>query len=180
MDIQKIYKLAKEAILEHGEHLPTLYVEFQGISELVIAPIIGFGSESGTTLDKQKLLFSIGRRLGQEYLGVKVSTVAFVCEAWTSSIPKGESYKYDRPSDDPNRKEVLIVSTLDASAPPNLKQSASLAEMLRDGKGNLVDLLADSKPLEVNFNKMLISFLAGTISADMSDSELTELMMKLS
>ncbi len=178
MNIDAIFKLAKETILEDGEHIPMLYVEFAELNELVIAPIIGFGAENQTTFDKQKLLFSIGRALSKEYLGLKVSCVAFVCEAWTSFVKHGDQFKYERPSEDPNRKEMLLVSTLDASSPPNLKQQAYRAEMLRDGSGELVDLLSKSTPLEVGHNRLLTAFLAGSLSTQLTDDEFTALLRK--
>jgi hypothetical protein len=178
MDIQWIFKTAKEHILEQGEHVPTLFVEFKGLTEMVIAPLLVYGGGPQTTLDKQKMFFTIGRSLGKEYLGIDVSIVAFVSEAWVSTVKKGESSKYNAPSQDPNRKEMLLVNVLDASKPPHLTQSLYRAEMLRDGSGQLVDLLADSKPLEGGYSKLLTAFLAGACSTKLSDKEFDALLAK--
>lgn len=175
MDIKEVTQDAKDYILEHGEHHPTMYVEFEE-KELNLMVFADFPYE--TTFEKQKALFSVGAKLGQESPGKEIRQIIFVIEAWTSTWKKdGEPYPYERPSEDPNRKEVLMVQVMEPNKQTReLKQSVHIIEMLRDGSGELVDLLPRTEQLEVNYNKMLTAFLAGFESSKLPDKELAKMI----
>ena len=174
MKIETIVQMAKEQLLEHKEHAPTFYIETaENVDVLVL------DSLPETTFAKQKLFFSIARRTAKEHKEqLPVQQIVFVCEAWMSTHKVGESWKYASPSQDPNRTEMLTIQVLDCM--PDLRASLYRVEMLRDGSGDLVDLLTMREELECVKNRLLESFLAGYVSANLSDEEFFSLLTKYS
>lgn len=154
-------------MLENGEHRPTLFVETVtgGITLIVFADF-----EYENTLAKQKALFAIARKCAKEQTGAELRQVAFVVEAWLS---RDTSYK--APSEDPKRREALCVWTLDVDG-KNLSQDGYMAEIIRHG--DIIDLAKYDKLGKVH-NNLLLSFLAGFVSAEMSDQELKQMMDRL-
>lgn len=174
MNIADIFQAAKDHILANGEHHPMLYAELAtgGVVMMVFAD---FPYE--TTVDKQKALFGLARKMGKEYPGDELRQVCFVVEAWMSYQEPGQPRKYAAPSEDPARKEMITASVLDIDGNKAVKQSLYAAEMLRDGSGALVDLLPHCPIGEVT-NKLLIAFLVGFASAQMSDGEFAGLVAR--
>lgn len=176
MDIAEIVQDAKEHILKEGEHRPMLYVEFEE-KELNLVAFADFPYE--TTLDKSKAFFMIGMKLGQEHQGREIRQIIFIVEAWSSSYAVGEEPEYS-PRDDPNRKEVLLINILDANkSTGSLQASAHIVEMLRDGSGELVDLLhRRSEEMKNVRSPLLTSLLAGFESTKLSPRELNRIVKK--
>lgn len=170
MDIQQLIGMAKEQMLKNGEHAPILYAE----NEDGKVTMIYFADLPETTLEKQLALFQLGREHGIDSPGNPLRHLYFISEAWFSSVPIGEKFKYNAPSEDPNRKEALTIQTLDTSTG---KMELHRAEIVRTG--GTVELLSTECMGECQ-NRLLPSFLAGSVSAKMSDRELAELARQLS
>lgn len=171
MKITEIIQQAKDYILENGEYQPTLFFELSD-DETGMAIFADFPS---TTHKKQVHLFNTGRQIGMQYLGKEIKSLCFICEAWLSIRKIDEQVNY-APSMDPNRKEVLIAQTMIVNG-ENLTQRVQTIEMLRDGAGNLVDLLLHSKSEECK-SMMLPAFLSGFIAGRMSDEDLANFVMQ--
>src|SRR5581483_3447555 len=118
------------------QHAPTFFVEREGDQ----LDIIILDHLEDTTQAKMIQFFDVARGLAQErrWKVKQVKEIIFIVEAWTSFQKIGEPRKYAQPADDPVRKEVLLVSKLTVEPPSMTAQSI---EMLRDGSGDLVDLL---------------------------------------
>lgn len=172
MDITYLIETAKATILEQGDHPPLLFAECKSGS--VHPYSVEFvGDKDNTTHHKQVMLFGVGREHGIAHPGNPVISLALISEAWLS-ITRGEKPKYSIPHEDPNKMEVLIILQLDCST-ATLKSTQTTVEMLRDGSGALVDLLT-LRPMDEVHDHLLPYFLAGTISAKMSDAELMRML----
>lgn len=75
--------------------------------------------------------------LGQEHRHDKVLEICFVIEAWTAKYNHGEE-RHCRPSEDPERREVVTVQVLSAVG-KSLKQSMYIAEIIRAGDSSEKD-----------------------------------------
>ena len=177
MDITEIVQHAKDELLKEGELRPWLYVEFEE-KELNIIAFADFPYK--TTLEKQKVFFGLGRKLGTESPGKNICQVVFIVEAWMSSYPKGERHKkHVAPSKDPNRQEVLTIQVLDANhATRKLTQSVHIVDMIRDGSGELVDLLHRKDGIQEVHSTLLTAFLAGFESTKLTDEEFARILEK--
>lgn len=174
MNITEIVQHAKDDLLKEGEHRPWMYVEFEE-KELNLIAFADFPYE--TTLEKQKALFGLGRKLGTESPGKNICQIIFIVEAWMSSYRSDEKRKYVAPSKDPNRKEVLTVQVLDANlATRTITESVHIVDMLRDGSGELVDLLHRKDEMQEVHSPLLTAFLAGFESTKLSDKEFARIM----
>ena len=117
--------------MEDGNHVPILIVE--GSRGLAISQM----RDVPDTHDERLLLM---RSLGQaaatsRKLGL-LKQVFFISEGWMSLGDQGRPPEL-RPSEDPNRKEVLIISGLELKA---RQKSLKLFEMIRDPEQRVVDL----------------------------------------
>lgn len=180
MKTQDIFQQAKEQLLAEGEHLPTLFVAFQEDDTMRMSVFADF--PYATTLERQKALFALGRKQGEEAREKTVKQVAFIIEAWAATYRVGEPRRH-APSEDPNRREVLILQTLTVMPTPNgkstIQQTLQTAELLRDGNGTLIDLLPSEKILDAE-GGLLVAFLAGFESAKLSDDAFAAIVRKAS
>lgn len=74
-----------------------------------------------------------------------------------------------KPSEHPKRREVLLVSALDAQS-TGVKQESLAYELIRDGAGNLIDLLRLNYTESKSYGVTLPSFLAGIRTAKQDQS----------
>lgn len=92
------------------------------------------------TFEGRKQQMSIaGRALAYEGTAGRVRSVYFVTEAWLSQAREGKLPAV-RPSQDPQRKEVLIVSGLSGLIGHRRQISLAVYEMVRDERGALREL----------------------------------------
>ncbi len=132
LGIEEIAQIATEVALETGGHVPTLVVE--GSKGSTVCYLEGFPYEQrGKRLLMAKTGFMVARKGVVGFL----EGVSLVSEAWLSVAEEGRLPDVP-PSEDPNRREVLIVNRCDVKAK---KMTSVLFEMLRDGEGSLVDLV---------------------------------------
>jgi hypothetical protein len=176
VNIPDIVQMAKDSILEHGEHRPELHIEYKD-EERAIAIFADFPYK--TAFERKQALFVTGRKIGLESKDKEIAQVVFIIEAWVSTQKRGEPRPSMPPSEDPNRKEVLLIQLLEPNkVTHSLKQSLHVVEMLRDGSGKLVDLLHDREEMNVDntSSNLLTSFLAGFESAKLSDKDFAHIL----
>jgi hypothetical protein len=157
--IDHIANLAQETLLRDGYHSPTLFVQ-DDENKLVVAQLAELPP---THEDKLQYLFQAGFMLSEQSPISSLKQVFFVTEAWLSQARDGK-LPLTRPSLDPQRKEVLIISTL------HLHQSntqIAVYEMLRDPDGNLRELQThhEANDVELNDNPLLSAFATGFLMA---------------
>lgn len=173
MELDKIIQHAKDHILKHGNHLSEILVELEG-EEVYILAVPDIVNEE-TTYEKQKNFFTTGIMIGEKHRNKDICQVIFIVEAWMSQASEDGSRKYDQPSQDPNRKECLIINTLDIVPKEDgshIEQGMNMVEIIRDGAGNLIDLLQWKLPEQgKSHSPLLIAFLAGYSSTKLSKEQ---------
>jgi len=131
MDIKQVTKMAKAIMLEHGGHSPIVVVEgtdggFSGLLE-------DFPDEhQGKVRDMASAGFFFGQR---QRIGT-LRQLFFIAEGWMSLAKEGKIPEIP-PSQDPNRREVLLVTGLDVE---KVDLEFVILEVVRDGDGKLVEL----------------------------------------
>jgi hypothetical protein len=129
--LEDIARLAREVALRDGYHAPTLIVEGDG------GPLLGQFPELPETHDGRcEMMQAAGYALAQEAALGELRRVFFISEAWMSTADRGGP-PYTPPSQDPRRREVLIVSGLEVQT-----QQAGMVifEMVRDEDSELTGL----------------------------------------
>ena len=131
LSFEQVTQLAREILLQQGSHLPTLIVE--GQNQMVVAHLPPL---EDTHEGRAQQMFSAGYVLGESGAFQTLKQIFFVCEAWMSFVTDGKIPNLP-PSEDPSRKEVLIISNLKVQ-----EQTGKVAifEMLRDEVGELREI----------------------------------------
>lgn len=171
MNATDLFNMAKETILEQGQHIPVLVLVWK--DDMAVALFDGLPE---TTQEKQVLLFKTARKLTKKRTGKEIQAIHFVTEAWTSFCKVDEPRKYNAPSEDPDRKEVILVQTL-TILDKQIKQTIRRAEMLRSADGKILDLLPHDEEVEVQ-SRLLPAALVGVVSVQFSDKELAGMMKR--
>jgi len=125
--------LAKEVMLRDGRHVPTLIV--QGRAERLILQLPDLPSLPEA---KHQLMFLAGVYVAQEFALGPLRQVFFISEAWLSLARNGQPLDV-RPSEDLERKEVLVIAAL---YPQTGQQELVLQEIIRHGQDQPVSLAA--------------------------------------
>lgn len=130
-ELEGIAQLAKEVALRDGHHVPMLIAE--GSEGPAVLQIGGLPS---THEERARLMRAAGMALAQSGEMGELRKVFFISEAWMSQAGEGRPPRI-RPSQDPERLEVLIVSSLEVQT----KATQIVAfEMIRDVQGQLAEL----------------------------------------
>ena len=131
---EQVTHLAQEVLLRDGHHVPTLIVDGTRnpivIQMEVLAP---------TFEGRMQQMFVTGQALSYEGTAGKLRGVYFITEAWLSQARDG-MLPGMRPSQDPQRKEVLIVSGLSGLIGHRRQVHLVIFEMRRDEQGALREL----------------------------------------
>ena len=137
--LNTVSKMAQEAALLKGYHVPLLLADGD-LNALVLS--LDELAESHQARAQQ--LFFIGMMMAQGGQVGVLQQVFFVSEGWMSVAEDGKSIE-QMPSQDPKRKEVLLVSQLQVEE----KQThINILEMKRDKKGKLRSLEPFSQIVE--------------------------------
>lgn len=128
---EDITEKAKEITLQDGEHVPVLIVE--GSKSLIVSQIQAMPDTHGERLELMRFIGQLAAKSGK--VG-KLEQVFFISEGWMSTASKDQPHD-TRPSKDPARKEVLIISGLQLNG---LKKSLRLFEMVRNQSKQVVAL----------------------------------------
>jgi hypothetical protein len=123
---------AKEITLQDGHHVPILIVE--GSRRLAVSHIQEMPETHGERLQLMQLF---GQAAAESGKFGRLQQVFFVSEGWMSVSTK-EQPSSNRPSQDPERKEVLIVSGM---AVNGRDRYLRIFEMVRDRDEQVVEVL---------------------------------------
>jgi hypothetical protein len=151
---------AKETTLRAGYHLPTVIVEGERRS------IVGQIEQLADTFEEREAqMFVQGMAVAQMGgMGV-LQQVFFISEGWMSVRSKDAPPSLP-PSQDPQRKEVLIVAHHQVQS---VKNTGVMFEMRRNVKGKLIELPALPMPdaqTDLDFrNPLLEAFVIGFLGS---------------
>jgi hypothetical protein len=122
---------AKEITIQDGHHVPILIVE--GSRRLAVSHIQEMPETHGERLQLMQLF---GQAAAESGKFGKLEQVFFVSEGWMS-VSTTEKPPSNRPSQDPERKEVLIISGLVLK---DQRRELQIFEMIRDIGKEVVEL----------------------------------------
>ncbi len=145
---------AKGVALQLGTQVPFLWVE--GTKQEYA---LWLHTLPDDPLDKYRLFFKAGRTVARDKELGKLVQVFFISEAWLSIVRQGKLPDI-RPSEDPQRQEVLIVSCFNLK---NHTKDISVLSYMRDKKGKLIaikELSSGNAGLQFA-SSLLDTFLAG-------------------
>jgi len=155
---EQVTRLAQEILLRDGHHVPTLIVDGTRnpivIQMEVLAP---------TFEGRLQQMFITGQALAHEGTVGRPRSVYFITEAWLSQARDGILPSM-RPSQDPQRKEVLMVNGLDRLTGKSQRVRLAIFEMMRDEQGALREIRNFSfpdKPADAADTPLLEAFLTG-------------------
>ncbi|MHB8752533.1 MAG: hypothetical protein ACYDBJ_25485 [Aggregatilineales bacterium] len=161
LHIEQVACAAREALLRDGRHPPTLIAVGSGKSAF-----IAFDTFGKSAPDNQQQLRQTGFRLAHDQQFGMLKQAFFISEAWMSQLPMDQQPTV-RPSQSPNRQEILIIAGLAADNP---HASLRVYELIRDHKGGLRDVTAlepaDTPFQDVN-NPLLEAFFVGFATGQM-------------
>lgn len=154
--LETIAQTARENLLAHGSHIPTLIAE--GETKTVMIPI---DIVAPTHEERAQQMFVLGMALVMSGEVGVLHQVFFISEAWLSVRPTGKPLK-QRPSEDPQRKEVLIVAQHVVRPPEN---HVVVFEMRRNPQGKLTAVetlpFQSENPNEQISSPLLEAFVVG-------------------
>lgn len=146
---------AKEIILKDGMHVPTIIVE--GNKNLIAGQVRDMPYTHGERVELMRFLGQATARSGKIQ---ELRQVFMISEGWLS-VPKDGETENLRPSQDPDRKEVLIVSGIKIQ---ERKKQIKALEIVRDGDSRvsrLEEFLPDAKENETIDIPLLDAFVWG-------------------
>jgi len=155
INFELITQLAQEVLLRDGSHAPTLIVD--GSTNPVAIQI---DQLAPTFEGRAHQMFVAGQSLAHTGSAGRLQGVYFISEAWLSQGQGGKP-PHMRPSKDPKRIEVLMVSGLEIN-PRQVR--LAIYEMRRDGDGALREIKPwefPDDPDDAADTPLLEAFLAG-------------------
>lgn len=121
--LEEIISNAKEIMVRDGKHVPVLIMEAD--NKVVAGQITDMPPTHGERVELMRFLGQAAAKSGRvNYL----QQVFMVTEGWMSE-PKEDKGRFIPPSEDPTRKEVLIVSAIHIRA---RKKHLKIYEIVRD------------------------------------------------
>src|SRR5687768_7435798 len=127
--IEEIISNAKEIMLRDGKHVPVLIVEAD--RKVAAGQIPDMPPTHG---ERVELMLFLGQAAGKSGRIDSLQQVFMVQEAWMS-VATEDKPPQSRPSQDPNRKEVLVVSGIEIK---DYKKHMRVFEILRDKHDQVV------------------------------------------
>jgi hypothetical protein len=131
ISLEEIISNAKEIMFRDGNHVPIVIVESG--KALVAAQIPDMPETHGERIELLRFLGQVAAKSGRID---QLRQVFMVSEGWMSE-PSEDKPIDMRPSQDPNKKEVLIISAIQMK---ERKKQIAMFEILRDGNENVVGL----------------------------------------
>jgi|SRR6266496_15139 len=129
--MEEIISNAKEIMLRDGQHLPTLIVEAS--KNLVVGRIPDMPPTHGERVELMRFLGQAAAKSGKVD---QLQQIFMVTEGWMSMTSEDKPAEI-RPSQDPDRKEVLIISAIQMK---ERKKQMKVFEILRDSSEQVVSL----------------------------------------
>lgn len=155
---EQVTRLAREVLLRDGHHVPTLIVDGTR-NPIVIQMEVLVPTFEG----RLQQMFVTGQALAHEGTAGRLRSVYFITEAWLSQARDGILPSM-RPSQDPQRKEVLMVNGLDRLIGKSRRVHLAIFEMVRDEQGTLREIRNFSfpdEPADAADTPLLDAFLTG-------------------
>jgi hypothetical protein len=136
MSFEEFIPLAAELLLRKGKVIPTLVIEAKG--DLAVGQIPDMPK---THRERVELMRFLGEETAKSGRIEQLDQVFMVTEGWMSEGSK-DTPKDRRPSDDPKRKEVLVISAI------QVKEQKKLLKMLEITRNSDKDVthLKDVEP----------------------------------
>ena len=144
----EILTAAKNAMIRFGVCTPALFVHGTKSKRYMYLP------EVETLSERVSIMTQAGKQMGLAGDAGEIEQVFYVFQGWSSPART----PYIRPSRDPNRAEVLVLSALDAKTNT---QTVQMYACIRDAKQAVIDLkrvLPEDAEAE---SPLLPAFLAG-------------------
>ncbi len=129
--IEEIISKATEIMLRDGNHVPTLIMEAN--NKLVASQLPSMPGTHGERVEFMRFVGQVAAKSGKVN---QLQQVFMVTEGWMSE-PREDRPSEIRPSQDPNRKEVLIISAFQIK---KRKKQMEILEILRDSNEQVVSL----------------------------------------
>jgi hypothetical protein len=148
--IEEITSKAKEIVLRDGNHVPTLIMETS--DKLVASQVPSMPVTHGERMEFMRFIGQTAAKSGKVDL---LQQVFLVHEGWMSMLSEDEPAQLI-PSQDPERKEVLIISAFQIK---ESKRHLKVFEILRDAKEQVVgfeEFLPDEKKKDVSAQTPLL------------------------
>ena len=164
MHIDEIFDLAKQNLMRDGELETTIIL-------VTKTAICACATEEvpADYFDQLDLLLHMGHRLVKRYPLNTIEEIFIVSEAWTHGTFQDDGTPmYQHPTDDPKRREILVVNSFNTATADEVTYSA---EIIRSGS---VDLLALPQ-LEKHSPEMLALF-TGLRCAHIPDEQFEEII----
>ena len=155
---EQVTRLAREVLLRDGHHVPTLIVDGTRHPIVIQLEIL-----VPTFEGRLQQMFVTGQALAHEGTAGRLRSVYFITEAWLSQARDGILPSM-RPSQDPQRKEVLMVNGLDRLIGKSRRVHLAIFEMVRDEQGTLREIRNFSfpdEPADAADTPLLDAFLTG-------------------
>jgi hypothetical protein len=131
INLETVAAKAVELILENGSHVPTLIVSgSEGNTVMLIEDLAPNHNLRMQQIAMFGFGFGLSGRVG------KLEQIFMITEAWMSAR-KGDQLPIVSPSEDPERQEVLFISSL---SPMQDQRDYAAFEMVRDSEGVLREL----------------------------------------
>jgi hypothetical protein len=153
MHVDEIMAMAKEFVLKDGKHGPTLFVETD--AQIVIA---GLANLPPTPEERQDAFIAVGRKFRQDHPDEQLREILYIMLAWTSLQKVGDPAPRVRPSQDPQRKEMLVMTHAIVTG-ATATYSTQLLEVIRPTK-KTADLVQLPAPIKEGGNTQLDLFIA--------------------
>lgn len=175
MKIKEITEWAKEFMLKDGSHAPTLFVETNA-PKMVIAEL----ADMPGTPELRRLYFLMaGRKFAADHPGEQPREVAFIVMSWANFRLPGQPAPKRLPSQDPNRKELLLISHLTVSADNSMKEDGQMVEIIRDRQGKVRDLYHLPATVQGGQSPFLIAFVLGFQHPEWSNQEVWRILQDM-
>ena len=129
VSFEEIISNAKEIMLRDGKHVPVLIMEAS--KNLVVGQIPDMPATHGERVELMRFLGQAAAKSGRVD---QLQQVFMVSEGWMSMASEDKPAEI-RPSQDPDRKEVLIISAMQME---ERKKHLKVFEILRDSNEQVV------------------------------------------
>jgi hypothetical protein len=168
--------ISKDLLLKHGGHPPTMFVDF--VSERRGKQIF-LSDFPDSRADFHEGMYLLGREASEQLPEESIASLCFVCEC--------DAVQHNLETKDTTEREVLLFQMLEILPPKQgrTKQSLQLTlhfvELIRDGAGNLIDLLPDDEPKSAPALEAVLpptAFLSGWDAARMPKEALRGIIAK--
>lgn len=153
--LEEVTRVAREILLRDGKHIPTVIAD--GGMQPVGIQLLDIAS---THEDRIQQMFSVGFMLAESGVVGELHQVFFIMEAWMSTGRSGK-LPQQPPSQDPQRKEVLVIAILKVH---EREQGGVALEMIRNQEGHLTgaeELQIGEKGDLQAYSPLLSAFAAG-------------------